>query len=470
MNKDKKNYYIIIALLSFGIFIKVININNLYVGEYDEGQILYASQLVKDGLVPYKDFAFDHPSTPLYFYGFLYKLHFTYIQIRIVAIILSSLAVIPLFHFILKINSKRIIAVIGCLFFLLEPSLLYRSKLAIFDPILTTVFISSIYWLFFGTTTKKQFIAGILAGLAFWIKIKTIVFVAIFILADFIFNKKFKIALLWGYRYFVIGLLLSISPFLLVLARVPDFFQTNVTALVERQSTSFNEKLIYFRYIFSLNFFFWGFAIVATIYYLFIKNRYLNILSWASFLGILFIIFGQPTFYLHHTFIIIPFIAILVSCFLGMLFQSYFNKYTFIFFIPLFIIMVFQVSAWARWVINSSNTDALGQDYNIGKEKELIKFLKNRSGYLYSAHGGYLHASNRKMYPWRYQTSSFLAFENKVPADEYKNIISKSNDIFIDWRAKKQLPKEVINFINDNFSLVYTDNERQVFENKLVNF
>jgi len=454
--KNKTDFFIITVLLVLFIGIRSINFLNIPPEHmYDEGAFLYASKLIAQGYIPYKNFAASHMPVYLYLLSFLWRLGLNFVGIHIFHLLLTSLIIVPT-YLITKHFTNRIFGILGGFFLVFSGSLFYFSRIVILDPIILLLISFALYFYFCEKKKYSKLLSGIFFGLAVSVKITGLITLFCLLLASLFYSKDKKVFFKSALKI-ILGFCLIMIPLFIWLFTIPNSFSNLITLhLIKQYQLGWFLKLNELINLWTYDFFILFLAPLVSIFILFItKNRDIKILVTSSLMGLLISFFAFKTFYSQHTTQFISALSI-VLCYSLFLFYRYLSIKIKPGLIILSCLIILTISTLPFFQTEFSRT--------ITPEREVVEVLKSGKGFLYTATPYFALRSKREITPWYYMALPDSAHKNKIPFKEMNKIMSKSNTILLNLRAKRYLPKETLSFIHNNFRIIYQNTNYTILE------
>ncbi|HPZ08454.1 MAG TPA: glycosyltransferase family 39 protein [Candidatus Eremiobacteraeota bacterium] len=306
--EDKFHLFIALALYLIAITVQLWNLRYVSAPMTDEGDYLYASKLISEGYLPYKDFYVGHPPLgmfiiSLFFYIFGIHLH----PFRLIYTLLIESIIFPIFYLVKKRANSVFPAVFASVLFITFVEF-QQVDARFYAHRQSALFLASWGLLLYFNSEKKiiHFLGGFLLSLGCSITFAYGFIYAPLIIGIFIAHRREN--LFSTDKMFIAGLITGILPVLFIF-----FFPGAWECLVTYNSAyrpvgfPFKKKLYDFIVVFKASpwLFILGYTCSILPY-----NKLSLSLSFANFIGLLLTVLLPKSFYPHYYAILGPTLSI----------------------------------------------------------------------------------------------------------------------------------------------------------------
>lgn len=430
------------------IILHTINLGKSVYVFTDEGVYLHAAKLLGEGLVPYKDFFLAHP--PYFLYPtqvILFLTNFNLNFFHFIYIVWFFSAIFPLYFILLKFTKSNLATILSIVLFstfaeLVQWDAHFFALRQASMPLLTF----SLYFIF---VKQKSKIAGILLGI-FALSLIPNLMIALCLLAALYFSKPWSFKL----KSFLITFSLTSTLGYLLIMLIPNG-PTNIIAYqMSRTFIPYATRLEWTKiYLLANN---WPIVLLGLAGTIMAIKRcpWLNVFNILSIITVIFI---GPSFYPHY----VTSLAIGFTLSSGVL-------------ISLFSRSLYQKILIATAVLTSIYLASFNHlKYHLIDNKtpgffQVVNILKQTPEPLFTFEPIYGLYAKRNL-TFHYFTSDMRYFRvtgTKLDDLEYLSILAKSNTVLLEPFASSLLTQKSLQYIENNFILIYQDNEHKIYIRK----
>lgn len=443
------------VLFIINLIIHSYNLGGLVYVFTDEGVYLYSAKLLSLGLIPYKDFFLAQPPFLIYLISkVLQFVNFDLNLFHLLYIIWFFSLIFPLYFITLKLTNSRF-AAIWSLFLLstfVELVQWDAHFFALRQASLPFLAIS----LFFIIVKPKQKIAGVFLGLfaitLFQNFLYSLGIAFAFLLYDYLFKRRRISEFLIKNLGFIFSFGSMAFLGYLLIYFLPNGVNNTVTYQLNRPSLSYLTRIEWLKiYTLAGN---WPFLFTGFLGSLIILKNKVGFLGLANIIGILVVLFASKFYYPHYITILACGFTITAAILIASVSQTTIHK------VLVSILILSGIYSASFNHLRFHLIEAKSPDFF-----QIIEFLKNTPEPLFTFEPIYgLYAKRDLTYHYYVADMRYFKVMNKNLTDgDYLDILKRSNTVLLEPFAKSMLSSNILNFIQNNFTIIYQDSIHQIF-------
>ncbi len=421
----------------------------------DEGVYLYSAKLISEDLIPYKDFFLAQPLYLIYLVSQLLQfVNFDLNLFHLLYIIWFFSLIFPIYFITLKLTNSRFAAVLSLLL------LSTFAELVQWDAHFFALRQASLPFLatslFFIIVKPKQKVAGIFLGLfaitLFQNFLYSLGIAFAFLLYDYFYKRRQLSELLTKNLSFILSFGgIAFLGYLLVYL-LPNGVSNTVTYQLDRPYLPYLTRIDWLKiYTLPGN---WPFIFTGFLGSIIILKNKMGFLGLANIIGILVVLFASKFYYPHYITILACGFTITAAILIASVSQTTIHK------VLVSILILSSIYSASFNHLKFHLVDVKSPEFF-----QAIEFLKNTPEPLFAFEPIYgLYAKKDLTYHYYVADMRYFKVMNKNLVDrDYLDILKRSNTVLIEPFTKSMLSPFVLNFIQNDFSIVYQDSIHQIF-------
>lgn len=421
----------------------------------DEGVYLYSAKLISEGLIPYKDFFLAQPPYLIYLISkVLQFVNFDLNLFHLLYIIWFFILIFPLYLIALKLTESRFAATLSLLLFSTF------SELVQWDAHFFALRQASLPFLaiglFFIIVKPKQKVAGIFLGLFAITLFQNFLYslgtVFTFLLYDYLYKKRQLSELLTKNLGFIFSFgSIAFLGYLLIYL-LPNGVSNTVTYQLTRPSLSYLTRIEWLKiYTLGGN---WPILTTGFLGSIIILRSKVGFLGLINIIGIFIVLFMSKFYYPHYITILAVGLTITSAILIAFISKNTIHKF-----------LVSMIILLSIYSVSFNHLKFHLIDAKSPVFFQTIEFLKNTPEPLFTFEPIYgLYAKRDLTYHYYVADMRYFEVMNKNLVDkDYLDILKRSNTVLIEPFAKSMLSPVILNFIQNNFKLVYRESTHQIF-------
>lgn len=421
----------------------------------DEGVYLYSAKLVGEGLIPYKDFFLAQPPYLIYLISKVLQLvNFDLNLFHLLYIVWFFSLIFPIYSITLKLTNSRFAAVLSLLLLSTFSELVQWDShfFALRQASLPFLAIS----LFFIIVKPKQKIAGIFLGLFAITLFQNFLYSLGIIVAILLYNHFFKKRQINELLTKNLGFIFSFGSiaFLgyLLIYLLPNGVSNTVTYQLNRPSLPYLTRIEWLKmYTLPGN---WPILVAGFLGSIIILKNKMGFLGLINLIGIFIVLFMGKFYYPHYITILAVGLTITSAILIAFVSKTTMHKF-----------LVSMIILLSIYSVSFNHLKFHLIDVKSPEFFQTIEFLKNTPEPLFTFEPIYgLYA--KKDLTYHYYVADmryFRVMHENLTDKDYLDILKRSSTVLIEPFAKSMLSPIVLNFIQNDFSIIYQDSIHQIF-------
>ncbi|MDP3994626.1 MAG: hypothetical protein Q8P91_02255 [bacterium] len=454
----KINYNLIFpgAIFLLAIFVQNFNLGKLVNVFTDEGVYLYGAKLLSDGHLIYRDFFFGHPPylviVPALFFKII-GLKMNLFHLLYTVWFYSSL--FPIFLITNKISKSRFGATLALIIFCTYQELVQWGTHQFDLRQMATPFLAfSLYFIYVKFSPKVAaillafFAIGIVSNLPL-----SVLLIVLLLLGDLLFGQSDMKSLLKKYRAFlIIFFLIVVSGYFLILL-IPNGYKDVIGYQLGRPFLPYDIRYNWMKENILDN---WPVFLFGLLGSFFSINKKYKLFGLFNIIGLPLVVFLGPNYYPHYLVILAPTLAITSG-----LAIAAFSRLNINFAVLLLVIFGIYTTSYQNL------------KYQLIEKKtpeffRAVEVLKGLPEPLFTFEPVYgLYADKNLTFHYYASDMRYFRVTGKNLTDlEYRQILDKSKTVLIEPFARSVIPSTIVSYISNNYRLVYSDQDQQIYAKK----
>ncbi len=458
MLSRKINYNLILPGVIFllAIFVQNFNLGKLVNVFTDEGVYLYGAKLLSDGHFIYKDFFFGQPPYLVILPSLFFKIvglkmnlfHFLY-----TLWFYSSL--FPIFLIINKLSKSKFGATLALIVFCTYQELVQWGthqfdlrQMAIPFLVFALYFIYVKFSLKVAAVLLAFFAIGIVSNLPL-----SVLFIALLLLGDLLFERTDIKSLLKKYRAFLIIFFVVVALGYLLILLIPNGYKDFIGYQIGRPFLPYDVRLAWLKENILNNWPIFTFGLLGSFFSI---NKKYKLFGLINIIGLPLVVFLGPNYYPHYLVILTPTLAITSGLAVAALSRLNLN-----FAVLLLLILGIYTNSY-------QNLKYQLVDRTTPEFFRAVEVLKKSPEPLFAFEPIYsLYSGNSLTFHYQVADMRYFRVTGKNLTDlEYKVILDKSRTVLIEPFARSMIPVKIMTYISNNYQPAYSDQDQQIYVKK----
>jgi hypothetical protein len=389
------------ALVAMGYLYRL---GSVIVPNMDEGTYLYASKLIADGQVPYRDFYLAHPPLMMYFFALPTKIFGPDVMAaRFVNMAFVFLSMVPLYLIVRDLSGKAAALFATSLYVVGMLALANTARTIRLEPFMNAFVICALALYFWRPDDQRaRFGVGMLFAAAVMVKLVAVLPFGLLFVGDFLLVRPPLNRFLRSWAITFAGCIPVLIVLAFALTGVTGFFHDVVVSQVDRPPVPMELRIANLRSAFE-RFPAIPLALVAGVWLLFRgSDPKLKLLSLMAIGQTALLAFAFKSSINYYYIQVLPQVVI-ITAFVA---TSGVRTLTPRMFYPAFVAASLFLAAAVPLAYAVIYDEQRVQ--HTSSAAAVLDLLREGDGYIYSMAPSFSLWSGRDLYPWRYEIDSFL--------------------------------------------------------------
>jgi 4-amino-4-deoxy-L-arabinose transferase-like glycosyltransferase len=426
---------------------------SVVVPNMDEGTYLYASKLIAQGEVPYRDFYLAHPPLLMYFFAAPFKLFGADVmEARYIYMAVVLLSAVPLYLMVRNLWQNRWAALLSVPVYTTGMLFIANTGRTIrLEPFMNALIIPALALYFWRPDNiRLRVIIGVLLAAAAFVKPVAVLAIALLFVGDLLWRREERRFLL-SWAAMAVGALIVMAGVAALLRGGDGFVDAAVRSHLERGGIPLELRMENFV---SANARFPAIpiALLASLWLLVRgqdpRLRIMALLAVGQAALILLAFRSSINYYYIQ---VLPQVAVIFSLIAVAITAQVFRRA----WQPLVIAGVFFLAGVAPLVY--AQVYYQRRDLHTSSPAAVVRELKGEDGYLYSMFPNFSLASGVDLYPWRYAIDSYLPRTNGDIGDTDFVRVLMGSEAAVFWRGELEPWPKTQAYLTEHFKPVYED-------------